>query len=115
MISKKGPQTLLTIAEEEVLMQHAHPVTKRNVLQAVTRILADEVQSGIVRQYPPSFNGSEPKRKWWRLFRNRHPTLTFRKPETLTSSCQNLSKATIKQWFFEMLANIFLKMIVYIQ
>ena len=103
---KIGPPTLLTSAEESVLMnyirgerQRAHPVTKNNVISAVTCILDDEVQAGIIRARPPSFEGYEPKRKWWRLFRARHPTLVFRTPEPLTSSRRSISKNNIKQWF----------------
>lgn len=105
MASKPGPKTLLTDAEEQVLVNYvtngvkrAQPVTKNNLLDAVKDILQDEERMGIARKQPPSFSG-EPKRKWWSLFLQRHPTLTFRTPESLTSARKNISVAVIKQWF----------------
>ena len=105
MSTTRGPKTLLTNAEEEVLVNYikqackrAHPVTKRNVLATVTAILSEELELGIARQVPPSFHG-EPKEKWWRLFKKRHPQLTYRTPETISSARKNISKAVIHQWF----------------
>ena len=70
MKSKPGPKTLLTDAEEQVLVNYvttatkrAHPVTKRNVISAVIGILQDEEERGFARRLPPSFNGREPKQK----------------------------------------------------
>jgi hypothetical protein len=89
---QKGPPTLLTEAEELVLMNYirgtckrAQSVTKSNVLNAVKTILDDEIDSGIIRKLPPSFHDG-PKEKWWRLFKERHPTLNFRSPEALSTA-----------------------------
>lgn len=107
---KRGPKPLLTEAEETVLVKYirgahkqARPVTKSNVLNAVETILKEEAVQGITRKRPPSFVGCTPKQKWWTLFRKRHPTLTFRTPETLTSARKNISVAIIKQWFQDVL------------
>lgn len=74
MTSKPGPKTLLTDAEEQVLVNYvvhackrAHPVTKANVMQAVTCIIQEESQQGIIRKKPPSSTGNAPKQKWWTL------------------------------------------------
>ena len=106
MKPKPGPKTLLTDAEEQVLVNYivtaakrAHPVTKRNVIGAVKAILEDEIESGYEREIPPSFSGNEPKQKWWTLFLKRHPNVTFRTPESLTTARKNISVAIIKQWF----------------
>lgn len=103
--SKPGPKTLLTNAEEQVLVNYvtstvkrAHPVTKKNVLDAVKDILQDEGRMGIARKLPPSFRGTEVKQKWWSLFLKRHPELTFLTPELLTSARKNISVGVINQW-----------------
>ena len=100
-----GPKPLLTEAEEAVLVAYikgsarrAHPVTKDNVINAVTTILHDEEAEGTHRQRPHLFHEG-PKRKWWRLFTKRHPEICFRTPETLTTCRQNVSEAVIRQWF----------------
>jgi hypothetical protein len=80
MSTKRGPNTLLTSTEEDVLLKRTHPVTKLNIMKAVKTILEEEKEAGIVRKFPPSFNGV-PKEKWWRLFLKRHPTLTYQTPE----------------------------------
>lgn len=82
--------------------KRAHPVTRRNVMAAVASILSDEAESGIDvhRKLPKSFD-KLPKDKWWRLFRKRHPELTYRTPETLSSARKNISLAVVKQWFHE--------------
>lgn len=105
MSMKMGPQTVLTNAEEEVLVAYikgstrrAQPVTLKNVIDAVSTILSTEREHGIQRTSPPSF-GEKPKKKWWRLFKQRHPEVTYRTPETLTSSRKNISKNVILQWF----------------
>lgn len=105
-VSKKmGPSSVLTDAEEDVIvayikgsLRRAHPVTKKNVLDAVGTILRTERQEGFHRKIPPFF-GEKPKRKWWRLFCSRHPEITLRTPETLTTSRLNISKGVIQQWF----------------
>ena len=71
-------------------------------MAAVASILSDEAESGIDvhRKLPKSFD-KLPKDKWWRLFRKRHPELTYRTPETLSSARKNISLAVVKQWFHE--------------
>lgn len=105
MSSTPGPKPLLTEAEEQVLVNYiinawkrAHPVTKSNVMKAVKGILEDE-ESGVKQKRPPSVAGTTPKEKWWTLFKNCHPEITYRTPQTLTSSRKNISMQVIKQWF----------------
>ncbi|KAK3884531.1 hypothetical protein Pcinc_011204 [Petrolisthes cinctipes] len=105
MDGKRGPKPLLSNAEEEILVNYikgacrrAHPVTKKNVLSAVERIL-QEAEHGYERKRPPSFTGNTPKQKWWTLFLKRHPTLSFRTPEALTSARKNVSVRKIQEWF----------------
>ena len=92
-VSKKmGPSTVLTEVEEQVLVAYikgsqrrAHPVTQKNIMDAVGTILWTKREQGLQRKIPPSF-GDKPKKTWWRLFRGRHPEITNRTPETLTTS-----------------------------
>lgn len=102
---KMGPETILTSAEEDVLvayikgsLRRATPVTLKNIIDAVGTILRTEREEGHERKVPWAFK-EEPKRKWWRLFRSRHPEITYRTPETLTTNRKKISKAVIKQWF----------------
>ncbi|XP_066985006.1 uncharacterized protein [Macrobrachium rosenbergii] len=106
---RMGPPTLLTAAEENVLVnyikgsvQRAHPVSKKNIIDTVQAILEEEEAEGVVRNRPSSFYGNEPKRKWWRLFRSRHPTITYRTPESLSSARKSISVQVIKQWFHDL-------------
>lgn len=106
MDGKKGGQTLLTEAEEQILLNYiknacrrAHPVTKTNVLKTVQCILDEEDRQGITRKKPPCFKGNAPKQKWWTLFKKRHPTLSFRTPEALTKARKSRSVRSIKEWF----------------
>lgn len=105
MSIRKGPNTLLTEAEEQVIVNYithsckrAQPVTRINVMSAVAAILTEEVDSGTQRRLPPSFI-EKPKAKWWRLFKKRHPQLTYRTPESLFTARKNISMAVIHQWF----------------
>ena len=105
-VSKKmGPGTVLTDAEEDILvayikgsLRRAQPVTRKNIFDAVSTILRTEREGGIKRKTPTNFQDA-PRRKWWRLFRQRHPEITYRTPETLTSNRKNISKNVIQQWF----------------
>ena len=66
---------------------------------AVGSILDDEAVHGYQRKRPPSFSGNNPGQKWWTLFNKRHPTLSFRTPEALTSARKSMSAHSIKEWF----------------
>lgn len=70
---------------------------ERETTQEQESTRKDELSKGVDRKRPPSFKGCTPKQKWWMLFRNRHPQLTFRTPESLSSQWKNLSVANIKQ------------------
>ena len=96
---------LLTDAEEKVLVNYillscdrARPLTKHNVLNAVATILSDEREGGYKRVQPAACK-EIPGEKWWRNFRQRHPNIVFRTPESLTTSRKNVSKPSVCQWF----------------
>lgn len=102
---KMGPSTLLSEAEEAVLVAYIHnstkratPVTKQNILDAVRTIMDAEREDGTERKKPHNV-GDGPKRTWWRLFLKRHPEITYRTPEILTTARRNISERIIRQWF----------------
>lgn len=104
---KMGPPTILTEAEEQVLVNYikfcndrAHPATKDNIIQTVKQIVTEERDAGYKRKnLPASFVQGHPGEKWWKLFKRRHPNISYRSPETLTSARKNVSQGSIRQWF----------------
>ena len=51
---------------------------------------------------PNPFKQGKPGRKWWRLFRNRHPELSLRKVQHLQlARAQCCTPEAISAWFVE--------------
>jgi hypothetical protein len=114
-----GPRTILTNAEELMIVNYisesckrAHPVTKKNVLDAVLEILEAESNGNVnnesVRCFYNMRNNPTVGDKWWRLFKKRHgDCIVTRSPETLSTARKNLSVKVIKDWFAEAKAYFF--------
>lgn len=100
MTSKPGPKTLLTNAEEQVLVNYvtsavkrAHPVTKKNVLDAVKDILQDEERQGIARKLPPLISWSRTQTKMVVSFSKETPSA-----DILHTRIINISKKEHQCW-----------------
>ena len=99
---KPGPDTILTTAEEEMLVNYAihmseigYGCTKEQILLTVKKILDTDHR-------PNPFKANKPGKKWWELFKKRHPTLSLRTPEHLQlCRVQSCTPEVIKAWFHE--------------
>ena len=111
---KKGPQTFLTSAEEELLVafvanaqKRALPVTNETIVSLVSSILATEQEMPKEQLVPRpdcyefGKEGTEhqPGRTWLRLFKKRHPNIVPRTSEALPRARKAVTKSSIEQWF----------------
>ncbi|XP_049886788.1 uncharacterized protein LOC126381335 [Pectinophora gossypiella] len=96
-----GPSTILSRDEESLLVQwllamadrHC-PVGKEQLIDSVQHILKTDK-----RENP--FTNDRPGRKWYNLFLNRHPEISERLSQNLTTSRENVNEKQINQWFSE--------------
>lgn len=96
-----GPKTILTTNEENILaewiiaMNNQHmPVTKTQLLDSVQRIIKDKKQE-------TPFKNNRPGEKWYELFLKRHPQISVRTPQNLTSTRDSVTEENIRNWFAE--------------
>ncbi len=75
----------------------AFPLKKENLLDVVQNII---VNSG--RKNP--FTNNRPGKKWFDSFLHRHPEITRKVPEQLTSTRASVTEFQIRSWFSEILA-----------
>uniref|UniRef100_A0A2H1WY43 SFRICE_022156 n=1 Tax=Spodoptera frugiperda TaxID=7108 RepID=A0A2H1WY43_SPOFR len=94
-----GPRPVLSTEEEEVLVQwvvdccrKGFPKRKSDLQLSVASFLK---KSG--RENP--FKDDIPGKKWYDLFMRRHPELSERTAEAVTSASANVSEKDIKGWF----------------
>ena len=98
--SRHGPDTILTAAEEKVLVDYlihmskiGYGRTRQHVIQAVKSILDKDG-----RKNP--FINNTPGRKWWSLFLKRHPTISLRSAEHLQlSRVQCCTPEALDEWY----------------
>lgn len=98
---KMGPQSYLTQDEEKRLVdwmismaKAGFPVSKEDLQNSVKRLVAE-----LDRDVP--FTDGRPGRSWCTSFLKRHPGLSFRTPENLTSVRAQVSQEKISTWFQE--------------
>lgn len=96
-----GPNTYLSKEEEYILeqwiinMNEMHiPITKDELLDSVQRIITDK------RQDTP-FKDNRPGKKLYKLSLKRHPTISERTAQNLTTACDNVTEEGINKWFSE--------------
>ncbi|KAJ2949894.1 hypothetical protein O0L34_g11214 [Tuta absoluta] len=96
-----GPSTYLSTEEEAILekwildMAEKHiPITRDELLDSVQRIIADQK-----RKTP--FTDNRPGRKWYSLFLNRHPAISERTAQNLTTARDAVTEENFKSWFME--------------
>lgn len=99
MKSKTGPKTILSTEEENDIVKWVldrakigAPVTKTELLDSVQKY----VQS-TAKETP--FTDDRPSRHWYERFRKRHPELSVRKPQHLSSSRAAVSREDLQDWF----------------
>ena len=100
--TKPGPSSVLTSAEESKLVEYVlhmsrigYGKTKEELFDIVQMILEKDG-----RENP--FTNNRPGRKWWKLFKQRHPELSLRSPELLQIARAKCSTSEVIQgWFIE--------------
>ncbi|XP_063907880.1 uncharacterized protein LOC135126021 [Zophobas morio] len=96
-----GAPTVLTVAEEQALVKwcfflsdRGFPVTKNQLLDSVQLLIK-------TMKRPNPFQNNRPGRHWYELFLKRHPRVSSRTPQNLTSSRTNVTEENIRHWFIE--------------
>ena len=81
--ARRGPASILTVEEEQKLVEYVvhmgkigYGRTRDQVFDIVAEIVSKDGRTN------PFVNG-RPGRKWWELFKKRHPEITLRSPEKL--------------------------------
>lgn len=96
---RKGPATYLTATEETLLNEWIIDSQRKGFPRRKTDIQAS-VQTFLnqsSRKTP--FKDNLPGDKWFTHFLNRHPELTNRTAESVTSASANVAKRDIQKWF----------------
>lgn len=95
---RMGPPTILSKEEEERIVQWmftrakaGFPVTKNNLLDGVSNFLKKI-------QRPNPFTQGVPGRSWFESFLKRHPNISVRMAQNLTSSRANVTKENLIHW-----------------
>ncbi|XP_043474039.1 MFS-type transporter clz9-like [Leptopilina heterotoma] len=70
------------------------PATKTELLDSVQNYVT------LLKKKTP-FADNRPSRHWYESFRKRHPQLTLRKPQNLSTSRAAVSKEDLQEWFEE--------------
>ncbi|XP_013189681.1 uncharacterized protein LOC132903318 [Amyelois transitella] len=96
-----GPSTYLSTEEEAILekwildMAERHiPITRDELLDSVQRIIVDQKKT-------TPFTDNRPGKKWYNLFLKRHPSLSERTAQNLTTARDAVTEEGIKRWFGE--------------
>lgn len=94
-----GGPTIFTIAEENILVKWiiemgelGFPVTKSQLLESVTKLVQN-----LNRENP--FKNNQPGKKWYNGFLSRHPEVSKRVPQSLSSCRALVSEENIRNWF----------------
>ncbi|KAJ8912756.1 hypothetical protein NQ315_016712, partial [Exocentrus adspersus] len=85
--TEKDSNTYLTKLEEETLTKNRHTMSVKSFLDANRR--------------PNPFKVNIPGNSWCESFLKRHPILTQRTSEAVTSASANVSSSDIKKWFVQ--------------
>lgn len=98
---KMGPVLILTNSEEDLLVEWiitvaraGFPITKIELLDSVQHLIKE-----LNRKNP--FLHDRPGRTWYEAFLKRHPQLSTRMAQNLTSSRAAVTKQSLLSWFEE--------------
>ncbi|XP_068992239.1 tigger transposable element-derived protein 1-like [Neodiprion pinetum] len=97
--NKTGPDTVLSPNEEDNIVQWVlyrasmgAPVTKTELLDCVQRYVQ-------TMEIKTPFTDNRPSRHWYEGFRKRHPELSIRKPQHLSTSRAAVNREELQEWF----------------
>lgn len=98
--ARKGPQTVLSTAEEDCLedwittsQRQGFPKRKEDVFHAVKEFL------DVDKRDHPFGPENMPGNGWFKAFLKRHPSITLRTPDPVTSASSTVASSDIKSWF----------------
>lgn len=98
---RSGASAVLTSDEENLLEtwfismgRMGFPVTREQLLDSVTMLVKQ-------LQRPNKFADGRPGRHWFEGFSQRHPQISMRLTQNLSSSRASVTKDTIRNWFKE--------------
>ncbi|XP_039447320.1 uncharacterized protein LOC120426592 [Culex pipiens pallens] len=98
-VVRSGPQSILTSEEEDEIQKwifdmqcRGFPVTQEMLMGTVQQIL-------IAQPRKNPFKNNCPGKKWFKLFRQRHPEIAIRTPEFITNASSKVSPEDIKGWY----------------
>lgn len=81
--SKRGPDTILTAAEEKLLVDYTIHMAEIGFGRTQEQI-CNTVKNILDKDGPPNpFKNNKPARKWWSLFMKHHSSITLRSPAHL--------------------------------
>lgn len=103
---KCGRESYLTSEEERLLVdwiiqtgKAGFPITKTKLLDSVQRLVKNMKKKNPEREFP--FIGDRPGRHWYESFLRRHPEISLRTPQNLTSSRANVTEQNLPMWHSE--------------
>lgn len=96
---KMGPATVLTTAEEQLLVSWLITCAKKGI--PVIRRTLVETMHDIVEQdkRPTPFVDRKPGRKWFTSFLDRHKEIAERQTEGISKTRANVTEQNIRTWF----------------
>ncbi|CAG5055772.1 unnamed protein product [Parnassius apollo] len=100
-VCSMGPATILTVQEEQILVQwlfaladRYFPISREQLLDSVQQIIIKDN-----RKTP--FTNNHPGKTWCQAFLKRHPEISERTAQNLITSHDNVTEQQIKSWFTE--------------
>lgn len=95
---RMGPKTFMNSTMENRIVQclftladAGFPITKQQLLDNVADLMSKEEVN--------PFIGGRPGRKWFKLFRSRHPTVSMRVAQNISRSRAGVTEQNLRKWF----------------
>lgn len=75
--------------------EHGFPITKRQLLDTVQTYLNNNNRK-------TKFPNNRPGKKWFRAFKTRHPNISVRKAQKLSTKRASITEQDLREWFNKM-------------
>lgn len=96
---KMGPKTVLTEQEEQEIVdtilyaaEQGFPLTKSQLVDTVQRYLNNANRKS-------KFPNNRPQKKWFKAFMKRHPNISIRKAQKLSTKRASITEEELRDWF----------------
>lgn len=98
-VVRSGPQPILTPEEESEIEQWIFDMQRRGfpVTPYMLMTTVQEILIALPRDNP--FKDNCPGKKWFKLFRQRHPQIALRTPEFISNASSKVSPEDVLKWF----------------